>query len=77
MFWAVDQARQVCGDPACSGGFQFFGQKAKKELDYIGVWKEFSSLMEKAGYTPIKRYPVAARWRTDTDEYLSWAEGPC
>src|SRR3989344_3375843 len=58
----------VCGNPACSGGFRFIGNTpAKKKLDYIGVWNEFSSLFKKWGYTPIKRYPVVARWRDDTD----------
>ena len=51
----------VCGNPACSGGFKFIGNTpAKKQLDYIGLWKEFSSMFKKLGYTPIKRYPVIA-----------------
>ncbi|MBI2655600.1 alanine--tRNA ligase [Candidatus Woesearchaeota archaeon] len=66
-FWSVTH-ENACGNPACSGGFRFIGNTpAKKELDYIGVWKEFSSLFKKWGYTPIKRYPVVARWREDTD----------
>ena len=66
-FWSVTQDN-VCGNPACSGGFRFIGNTpAKKKLDYIGVWNEFSSLFKKWGYTPIKRYPVVARWRQDTD----------
>ena len=66
-FWTTTHD-EVCGNPACSGGFRFIGNTpAKKELDYIGLWKEFSSLFKKWGYTPIKRYPVVARWRQDTD----------
>ena len=66
-FWSTTH-ENVCGNPACSGGFRFIGNTpAKKELDYIGLWKEFSSLFKKWGYTPIKRYPVVARWRDDTD----------
>ena len=66
-FWSVTH-ENICGNPACSGGFRFIGNTpAKKELDYIGLWKEFSSLFKKSGYTPIKRYPVVARWRDDTD----------
>ena len=66
-FWSVTEGN-VCGNPACSGGFGFIGgTPAKKELDYIGVWDEFSRLFKKWGYTPIKRYPVVARWRDDTD----------
>lgn len=66
-FWTTTDS-DVCGNPACSGGFRFInGTPAKKKLDYIRVWKEFSKLFSKWGYTPIKRYPVAARWRNDTD----------
>ena len=67
FFWsAVDAV--TCGDPACSGGFRFIGKSpAKRKLDYIGVWSAFAEMFKKRGYTPIPRYPVAARWRTDTD----------
>ena len=66
-FWSVVKD-DVCGNPACSGGFRFIGNTpAKKKLDYIGLWNEFSKLFKKWGYTPIKRYPVVARWRDDTD----------
>ena len=69
-FWSTEESKEgdVCGNPACSGGFGFIGDTpATKKLDYIGVWKEFSSLFSKWGYTPIPRYPVVARWRNDTD----------
>lgn len=66
-FWTATES-DVCGNPACSGGFRFINDTpAKKKLDYICVWEEFSKLFSKWGYTPIKRYPVAARWRNDTD----------
>jgi len=66
-FWsAVEDG--ICGDPACSGGFRFLGDTpATKKLDYIQSWKAFAKHFEERGYTPIKRYPVAARWRDDTD----------
>jgi len=67
-FWTCNKDQKVCGDPMCSGGFRFFeNNPAKKKFDYIGIWKEFASLFKKLGYTPIDRYPVAARWRDDTD----------
>ena len=66
-FWRVDEAKH-CGNPECSGGFRFIDHPpTKKKLDYVGVWKEFSKLFTKLGYTPIERYPVVARWRKDTD----------
>ena len=65
-FWTVNKGQDVCGDTACSGGFRFFeNNPAKKKLSYIDVWKEFAKLFKSLGYTPIKRYPVVARWRDD------------
>jgi alanyl-tRNA synthetase len=67
FFWSTIND-DICGNPACSGGFRFIGDTpATRKLDYIGVWTEFSKLFKKWGYTPIKRYPVVARWRDDTD----------
>jgi len=66
-FWSVKD-RDICGDPECEGGYSFIeNSPAKKKLDFIQVWKEMSSLFEKKGYAIIKRYPVVARWRDDTD----------
>lgn len=67
-FWSTDPDRTFCGDPEHSGGFQFFKDNpAKNRLDYIELWKTFAKHFKKRGYTPIDRYPVAARWRDDTD----------
>ena len=66
-FWSTTESK-VCGDPACSGGFRFFGDTpSKKRMSYIEVWQEFAKHFKKLGYTPIDRYPVVARWREDTD----------
>lgn len=66
-FWTTTE-RATCDDPVCSGGFRFFDKPpASQDLDYIGVWKRFSEMFQTFGYTPIKRYPVVARWREDTD----------
>ncbi|HSU72719.1 MAG TPA: alanine--tRNA ligase [Candidatus Binatia bacterium] len=66
-FWTTTHST-VCGDPSCSGGFRFIGKSpAKFQLDYIETWQKFAKLFSKWGYTPIKRYPVVARWRQDTD----------
>lgn len=64
-----NEIRDVCGDSNCCGGYTFFDRSMikRKKLDYISVWKEFSKMFSKLGYVPIKRYPVAARWRKDTD----------
>ncbi|HDH27736.1 MAG TPA: alanine--tRNA ligase, partial [Euryarchaeota archaeon] len=66
-FWSTI-SRDVCGEPECSGGYSFIGNSpAKKKMDFIETWQEFSKLFSRLGYTPIQRYPVAARWRDDTD----------
>jgi alanyl-tRNA synthetase len=67
-YWTKDDSREICGEPECTGGFQFFEEGfAKNKLTYIEVWQEFSKHMMKRGYTPIERYSVVARWRDDTD----------
>ena len=65
-YWTVNSEQDLCGDPSCSGGFRFIGDTpAKNEMDYVQVWQKFSAFFKKLGYTPIKRYPVVARWRDD------------
>ena len=70
-FWSTNQ-RNVCGDPECGAiPFSFIGNSpANHALDYIEVWKKFSSMFKKFGYTPIKRYPIVARWNP-TMEYTN------
>ncbi|MBU4246130.1 MAG: alanine--tRNA ligase [Nanoarchaeota archaeon] len=68
FFWSTDSERTVCGEPDCSGGYTFIGNTpAKAKMDYVETWQKFASTFKKFGYTPIARYPVAARWRDDTD----------
>ena len=71
-FWSIDPERKVCGDPLCSGeGFGFIGDSpAKRKLGYVEIWVEFAKMFKKLGYTPIKRYPVVARWNP-TMEYTN------
>ncbi|RME54555.1 alanine--tRNA ligase [Candidatus Woesearchaeota archaeon] len=68
-FWTVNQEQNVCGDSSCSGGYRFINDSpVKNHLSYIEVWQKFSKMFKKFGYTPIKRYPVVARWNP-TMEY--------
>ena len=65
MFWSTDQDRKVCGDPACSPdeSFGFIGKSpAKNSLEYKDVWHKFSKMFRDLEYTPVKRYPIVARW---------------
>lgn len=66
-FWSVQESK-LCGDPSCSGGFRFLEDNpVKKKMDYLTVWKEFSAMFNKLGYTPIKRYPTVSRWNPTMD----------
>ncbi len=67
FFWSAIP-RTICGDPNCSGKYQFIGNSpTKTKLEYLEVWERFSKTFKKFGYAPIARYPVAARWRDDMD----------
>lgn len=67
-FWAVDTDRTVCGEPDCGEGYTFIGDSpTDKTFDVVSAWDAWSSFMADRGYEPIDRYPLAARWRDDTD----------
>ncbi len=62
-FWTVVKSRTVCGDPACSGGFDVVtNNPAKVSLTYEGVWNKIVEMLEPRGYKKVNRYPVVARW---------------
>lgn len=66
-YWSINN-KEHCGEPNCSGGLTFINNSpAKNKLTYIDVWKKFSSIHKKLGYTEVKRYPVVARWNPTTD----------
>ncbi len=65
-FWNQDKKKEICGDVSCTGKFTFLEKKlTKKTLTYQQMWETFSKHLQKYSYTPIKRYPVVARWRND------------
>lgn len=67
-FWTADTEREVCGEPECAGGYTFINNSpAGRKMDFIETWQHFSKLFKSLDYTPIPRYPLAARWRDDTD----------
>ena len=68
FFWTKTD-RVICDDPQCVGTFRFLEKPPTKvKMSYIEVWKTFSKMFQKMGYTPIARYPVVARWNP-TMEY--------
>lgn len=63
QFWTVHKDREVCGDPACSGGFQVvIDNPSGIKLSFIEVWEKIVEILEPRGYKPVKRYPCVARW---------------
>jgi len=66
-FWTTIKDRKVCGDPACSGGFQVAGKPLTNKLSYIGVWNKIVEILEPRGYKPINRYPCVARWNPTSE----------
>ncbi len=66
-FWTTIKKRKVCGDPACSEGFQVAGKPLAQKLTYIEVWKKIVEVLEPRGYKPIKRYPCVARWNPTSE----------
>src|SRR3989338_4214890 len=72
FFWSMVSERKRCDDPQCSSGYRFIGNSpAKNKMDYIEVWKKFSTMFKKMGYTPVKRYPVVARWNPTAEFTLA------
>ncbi len=67
FFWTTIKDQKVCGDPACSGGFQVAGKPLTHKLSYIGVWNKIVEILEPRGYKPIKRYPCVARWNPTSE----------
>jgi len=71
-FWTTLKEREVCGDPACSGGFHVvINNPSKNKLSFIGVWEKIVEILEPRGYTPVKRYPVVARWNPTSEFTLA------
>jgi alanyl-tRNA synthetase len=67
-FWTTLEERKVCGDPACSGGFQVvIDNPSKIKLSFIEVWEKMVEILEPRGYIPINRYPCVARWNPTSE----------
>ncbi|MBN2095492.1 MAG: alanine--tRNA ligase [Candidatus Aenigmarchaeota archaeon] len=69
FFWSKFP-RDYCDDDECRvklglPAYGFLGKPMGKKLNYDECWKTFVSVFRKFGHTPIKRYPVLARWRDD------------
>ncbi|MGA1793482.1 MAG: alanine--tRNA ligase [Thermoplasmatota archaeon] len=72
FYWTADPERETCGEPMCEGGYSFIGRdNCEHRMDFIGVWKRFSDLFSRRGYTPIARYPSISRWNPTSEFTLA------
>ncbi len=63
-FWSI-VPRDTCTESPC-GEYKFLKERIfKKEYDVKGMRSAFINFFKERGHTPIKRYPVIARWRDD------------
>jgi len=56
---------ETCGEAPC-GEYEFLKERVfNREYDVKEMREAFINFFKKRGHTPIKRYPVVARWRDD------------
>lgn len=73
FYWRFSEKQDTCGDSACVGKYTFIGEPTgigkEGKMTYKDAWENFQKSFTNARIpcTPIKRYPVAARWRNDVD----------
>lgn len=65
IFWTLNNESEYCGDQPCVD-YEFIGNPIKVSFSSISeVRKAFIDFFKRHEHTPIKRYPVVARWRDD------------
>ncbi len=64
-FWS-SIPRDNCTESPC-GEYKFIGKKGyfKREFEIEDMRREFIEFFKKRDHTPVRRYPVVARWRDD------------
>ncbi|MEM0040708.1 MAG: alanine--tRNA ligase [Thermofilum sp.] len=64
-FWTLNPDRKVCGDQPCEE-YGFINKRVGTRPESLTeVRSKFIDFFASRGHTPIKRYPVVARWRED------------
>ncbi|MEM4302838.1 MAG: alanine--tRNA ligase [Candidatus Caldarchaeum sp.] len=65
FFWSLDPNRLNCGESPCVE-YSFLDRAyAKVSLSVREARKAFMDFFAERGHTPVKPYPIVARWRTD------------
>ena len=60
-FWTIDESREHCPNQPCQD-YEFIGNPATKQMDYIETWKLIEKFFVKNGHTSIPSYPAVCRW---------------
>ena len=68
-FWSK-KVRDFCDDDECRikvglPRYGFIRNPVGEKQNYYQTWRTFVKIFKKFNHTPIKRYPVLARWRDD------------
>ncbi len=65
FFWTLDPERETCGESPCVA-YSFQDEVyTKTSLSVRDVRKTFIQFFAEREHTPVKPYPIVARWRTD------------
>ncbi|MEM1945715.1 MAG: alanine--tRNA ligase [Candidatus Caldarchaeum sp.] len=65
FFWSLDPNRSNCGESPCVECSFLDRAYAKVSLTVREARKAFIDFFAERGHTPVKPYPIVARWRTD------------
>ena len=65
FFWSLDPGRDICNESPCVE-YKFLTRPYTSAVYTVaGARKAFIDFFAERGHTPIRPYPVVARWRTD------------
>ncbi|MEM1947304.1 MAG: alanine--tRNA ligase [Candidatus Caldarchaeum sp.] len=65
FFWTLNQDAETCGESPCVA-YSFLEKRLSKVvLSVSDARKAFIDFFAERGHTPIRPYPIVARWRTD------------
>jgi alanyl-tRNA synthetase len=65
FFWSLDPSRDTCNESPCVE-YMFLDRAFTSSVYTVaGARKAFIDFFAERGHTPIRPYPIVARWRTD------------
>lgn len=65
FFWTLDGEKELCGESPCAE-YSFLERKLSSVVFSVrDARKAFIDFFAERGHTPVRPYPIVARWRTD------------